>query len=53
MLEEQLFSDYLQGQALAPRQRRRIGDLSLVGSDGLIVAPIKQINDQGGQSELF
>jgi hypothetical protein len=51
-LEEELFSSYLQGQPLVPRQHKRIGDLSLVGKDGLVVAPISQILDEGIQSGL-
>jgi hypothetical protein len=42
-LEEESFTSYLQEQALVPRQHERIGDLSLVGRDGLVVAPISQI----------
>ncbi len=51
-LEEELFSSYLQGQPLVPRHHERIGDLSLVGKDGLVVAPISQISDEGIQSGL-
>lgn len=51
-LEEELFSSYLHGQILVPRQHERIGDLSLVGKDGLMVAPISQILDDGFQEGL-
>lgn len=50
-LDEGLFDNYLQQQPLAPTERRRIGDLSVVGSDGLVVAPIKQIIDLGFQAD--
>jgi hypothetical protein len=50
-IEEDLFRDYLQEQPLVPRQRQRIGDLSLVGSDGLVVAPISQIIDFGFRAD--
>lgn len=46
-LDEDLLADYLQGKALIPRSRRRIGDLSLVGRDGLVIAPVQQIIDLG------
>jgi hypothetical protein len=49
-LEESVFSSYLRGQRLTPRQRARIGDLSLMGNDGLLVAPISRILDEGMQS---
>ena len=49
-LEEGLFTEYLQQQPLLPRQRQKIGNFSLVGSDGLVVAPIKQIIDPGYQT---
>lgn len=50
-LEESLFANYLAQQPLLPRQKQRIGDLSVVGSDGLVVAPIKQIIDLGFQDD--
>lgn len=46
-LEESLLTDYLQGAPLLPRQGQRIGDDTLLGSDGLLVAPIKRIIDLG------
>ncbi|GGL81397.1 hypothetical protein [Wenxinia marina] len=45
--EEGLLNDYLKGLTLVPRSRRRIGDLSLVGRDGLVMAPVQQIIDVG------
>ncbi|MES0022361.1 MULTISPECIES: hypothetical protein [unclassified Mesorhizobium] len=48
-LEEGLFASFLDGQTLVPRERQRIGDRSLVGSDGFVVAPINQIIDLGYQ----
>ena len=51
-LEEELFSRFLAGQTLAPRARQRIGNSSLVGRDGLVVAPINQIIDLGYQTGL-
>lgn len=50
-LEESVFTDYLQGQRLAPRERQRIGDRSLVGRDGLVVAPVQQVIDLGFQTD--
>ncbi len=51
-LDEEMFSSYLQGQTLVPRQQERIGDLSLVGKDGLLIAPVSQILDGGIQSDM-
>jgi hypothetical protein len=51
-LEEGLFSSYLGGQILLPSQHERIGNLSLIGKDGLVVAPISQIIDEGLQEGL-
>lgn len=51
-LEESLFTSFLQGQPLVPSERQRIGDLSLVGQDGLVVAPVNQIIDLGYQGNL-
>lgn len=51
-LDEELFSTYLQGQPLVPQQQERIGDLALVGKDGLMIAPVSQILDGGIQTGL-
>ena len=50
-LEEGLFANYLERQPLVPRQQQQIGDRSIVGTDGLVVAPIKQIIDLGFQTD--
>jgi hypothetical protein len=50
-IEANLLTAYLQGQPLAPRERQRIGDRSLIGRDGLVVAPIQQIIDLGYQTD--
>ena len=50
-LEEGLFANYLERQPLVPRQRQQIGDRSIVGTDGLVVAPIRQIIDLGFQTD--
>lgn len=50
-LEEVLFNNYLQGQTLLARHKQRIGDLSLLGSDGLVVAPIDRITDLGQEGD--
>ena len=50
-LEQGLFESYLQQQPLSPRQRQRIGDLSVMGKDGLVVAPIRQVIDLGYQAD--
>lgn len=50
-LEEGLFTNYLERQPLLPGQRQQIGDRSIVGTDGLVVAPIKQIIDLGFQTD--
>jgi hypothetical protein len=44
-LDEDLLDAYLQGEALAPRERQRIGNRSLLGRDGLVVAPVQQMID--------
>lgn len=46
-LEEGLFTSFLEGRSLVPRERQRIGEFSLVGRDGLVVSPISQIIDLG------
>lgn len=46
-LEEELFTSYRQGQELVPRERQRFSDSSLVGRDGLLVAPIQELIDIG------
>jgi hypothetical protein len=51
-LEEELFSSYLREQMLVPRQHERINELSLVGKDGLVIAPIDQILDEGIEDGL-
>jgi len=51
-IDEELFSRYLQGQPLLPRQEGSIGDLSLVGKDGLLIAPVSRIRDGGIQSGM-
>jgi hypothetical protein len=51
-LDEKLFLTYLQEQPIVPRQRERIGNLSLVGNDGLLIAPVSQILDAGIQTGL-
>lgn len=51
-LEEDLFTSYLDEQTLVPRERQHIGEFSLVGRDGLVVAPITQIIDFGYRSDL-
>lgn len=51
-LEEKLLSAHVRGEPLVPRQRERIGNLSLLGSDGLVVAPISQLVDLGIQDGL-
>lgn len=51
-LEEGLLTDYQQGQTMVPRDRQRIGDGSLVGRDGLVIAPVQQIIDLGYQTDL-
>lgn len=50
-LERGLFQNYIQRQPLFPRQRQRIGDLSVVGEDGLVVAPIGRIIDLGHKAD--
>lgn len=52
-LEENLIADYLQGQAITARERRRIGEHSLLGRDGLVLAPVGQIIDLGHESAQF
>ncbi|RWA94493.1 hypothetical protein [Mesorhizobium sp.] len=49
-LDEAVLTDYHQNQPLVPRHRQRIGDLSIVGSDGLVVAPIDRLTDMGPQA---
>ncbi|MDF0491590.1 hypothetical protein PX554_26095 [Sphingomonas sp. H39-1-10] len=44
-LDEQMFNAHLRHQPLQPLHRQVIGDLTMVGSDGLVVAPIEQIGD--------
>jgi hypothetical protein len=51
-LEESLFTTYLEGGVLVPRQRQRIGDNALAGGDGLVVAPIDRIIDLGNPMGL-
>lgn len=51
-LDEDLLANYLRRETLAPRSPRRIGDLSLVGGDGLVVAPVQQIIDLGYYSPV-
>lgn len=49
-LDDGVLTAYLEGRPLSPRQSQRIGDDTLVGGDGLVVAPIKRIIDLGYQS---
>lgn len=42
-LNENVLNAYLEEQPLAPGERQRIGDRSLVGPDGLVVAQIQQV----------
>ena len=44
-LDEQILTAYLQGQPLVSRIPERIGDLAMLGADGLVVAPVTQIID--------
>ncbi|SEJ82171.1 hypothetical protein SAMN05518849_114133 [Sphingobium sp. AP50] len=50
-LDEGVFQSYLEGSPIKPRERERIGDLSVLGRDGLIVAPIEQVINLNGQAE--
>jgi hypothetical protein len=50
-IEQGLFESFLQGQPLQPRQRQRIGDRAVLGSDGLVVAPVEQAVDLGLQAD--
>lgn len=45
-MEETLLSDYLDHLPLAPRLGQRLGERSILGRDGLVVAPVKQIIDE-------
>ena len=46
-LEDGLFDNFLAQESLVPGQRQQIGDHAIVGSDGLVVASIRQIIDLG------
>lgn len=50
-LEESLFTHYLQGAPLLPRKRQLIGNDSLIGCDGLLVASITRVIDLGYQTD--
>lgn len=44
-LQQEVFEAYLQDKPLIPQQRQRIGDASIMGQDGLLVAPVSLIAD--------
>lgn len=48
-LEEAVLQNFLEGQTLVARQSERIADRSLLGSDGLVVAPLDAVTDQSAQ----
>jgi hypothetical protein len=46
-LAEDLFLSYQNEQVLDPRHQERIGDVALIGKDGLMVASVNQIVEDG------
>jgi hypothetical protein len=46
-LDENVFDSFLQDQSLQARPRERVDALTLIGRDGLVVAPLSQIVEDG------